>query len=322
MKLFRYITLSALCLVFVTEIARAQQEPMFTQYVYNTQLINPAYVGYKEALSITAHHRSQWVGFKGAPSTSTVSLYSPLKKNQLAVGAVLSHDKIGPSSETSLQGDVAYRLRLSNRATLSFGAKVSVGLYQVRLADLELSSDYYNLIGRDVPFDESFAYNTSGVILPNIGFGAYYYKKNYFLGISSPKMIPTKLEKKSSELYSLLEGTSQPTLYLQGGYLFDIDKDFKLQPTGLIKVTPYAPLSIGAFVNAIFIEKIRVGVFYHLQESGGAIVQYQLNDQIRVGYSADVAANKMISTNYGSHEVMFNYLFNYRRKRVIYPRYF
>lgn len=300
----------------------AQQEPMFTQYVYNTQLINPAYVGYKEALSITAHHRSQWVGFKGAPSTSTISLYSPLKKNQLAIGAVISHDKIGPSSESTLQGDLAYRLRLSNRATLSFGAKVSVGLYQVRLADLELSSDYYNLLGRDVPFDESFAYNTSGVILPNIGFGAYYYKKNYFLGVSAPKMIPTKLEKKSSELYSLLEGTTQPTLYLQGGYLFDIDTDFKLQPTGLIKITPYAPISIGAFVNAIFIEKIRVGLFYHLKETGGAIVQYQLNDQIRVGYSVDVAANKMISTNFGSHEVMFNYLFNYRRKRVIYPRYF
>ena len=321
MKIVRYISFILLFIAVLPEL-QAQQEPMFTQYVYNTQLINPGYVGYKEALSITAHHRSQWVGFKGAPNTSTISMYSPLKKNQLAVGAVLSHDKIGPSSQTSLQGDLAYRVRLSNQATLSFGTKISVGLFQVRLAELELSSDYYNLLGQNIVFDESFAYNTSGVILPNIGFGAYYYKKNYFLGVSSPRMIPTKLEKRGSELYQLLEGTTQPTLYIQGGYLFDIDKDFKLQPTGLIKMTPYAPVSVGAFVNAIFIEKIRVGIFYHLAESGGAIVQYQINDQIRVGYSADVATNRLISTNFGSHEVMFNYLFNYRRKKVIYPRYF
>lgn len=303
-------------------LAFAQQEPMFTQYIYNTQLINPGYVGYKEALSITAHHRSQWVGFQGAPHTSTISIYSPLKKQELAVGAVMSHDRIGPSRETSVQGDFAYRLRLSNRATLSFGAKVSVGLFQVRLADLDISSDYYNLINQPVPTDELFMYNTSGVILPNIGFGMYYYKKEYFLGISSPKMLQNKLEQRGTANYELLQGTSEPSLYLQGGYLFEIDRDFHLQPTGLIKMTLNAPISVGAFVNAIFAKNIRVGAFYHYNETAGAVFQYQLNDQIRVGYSFDVAASRMISTNFGSHEVMFNYLFNYRRKRVIYPRYF
>lgn len=321
MNQLRYI-LSIFLMLFFLGDAVAQQESMFTQFVYNTQLINPAYVGYKEALSITAHHRSQWVGFKGAPNTSTVSIYSPLKKQEIAIGAVMAYDKIGPSSEASLQADIAYRMRLSNRATLAFGAKVSAGLYQVRLSELDLTSNYYNLTGRPVQYDESFAYNTSGVILPNVGFGMYYYKKNYFLGISSPKMIQNKLEKRSSELYSLLEGTSRPTLYLQGGYLFEIDRDFKLQPTGIVKMTQNAPVSIGAFVNAIFIDKIRVGAFYHLFETGGAIVQYQLNDQMRVGYSIDLPVNKLITTNFGSHEVMFNYLFNYRRKRIVYPRYF
>ena len=131
MKMTRYISVLILFLAMGLS-AIAQQESMFTQFVYNTQLINPGYVGYKEALSITAHHRSQWVGFKGAPHTSTVSIYSPLKKKSLAVGATVSHDIIGPSSETQIQGDIAYRMRLSNRATISFGAKVSAGHYQVR----------------------------------------------------------------------------------------------------------------------------------------------------------------------------------------------
>jgi type IX secretion system PorP/SprF family membrane protein len=321
MKLIQYTSILLLSLLLSITVW-GQQESMFTQYVYNTQLINPGYVGYKEALSITAHHRSQWVGFEGAPHTSTVSIYSPLKKKAIAVGATISHDIIGPSSESSVQGDIAYRMRLSNRATLSFGAKVSVGLYQVRLTEVDLTSNYYNLLGQNVPFDEAFAYNTSGVVLPNIGFGAYYYKKNYFLGVSSPRMIQNKLEKRTSELYDLLEGTTRPTLYVQGGYLFDIDKDFKLQPTGIIRVTQNAPMSIGAFVNAIFIDKIRVGLFYHYLEAGGAIVQYQINDQMRVGYALDVPTNRLITTSFGSHEIMFNYQFNYRRRRVVYPRYF
>ena len=295
---------------------------MFTQYIYNTQVINPAYVGYREALSITAHHRSQWIGFKGAPSTQTVSIYSPLKKAELAVGAVLMHDKIGPSRETDLQFDLAYRVRLSNKATLSFGTKVSAGLYQINLAGLEISSDYYHLLNQTVPTDEMFLNNTSSLILPNIGFGAYYYKKLYFLGISSPKMLRHKLEKKDSFNYELLEGRTEPTLYIQGGYIFEIDKDFKIQPTGIIKATPNAPLSIGAFVSAILVDDIKVGVFYHVKETAGALIQYQINDQIRLGYSFDVATNRLISTNFGSHEVMFNYLFNYRRKRIVYPRYF
>lgn len=312
----------ALPALFLASNASAQQESMFTQFVYNTQVINPAYVGYREALSITAHHRSQWVGFKGAPSTQTISIYSPLKKQELAVGAVLQHDKIGPSRETSLQGDFAYRLRLTNKASLSFGAKVSAGLYQVNLAGVEISSDYYNLLNRPIPTDELYLYNTSGLVLPNIGFGAYYYKKLYFLGISAPKMLRHKLNKRNSTVYELLNGRTEPTLYLQGGYLFEIDKDFKFQPTGIIKITPNAPVSVGMFANAYFGKNIRTGVFYHIGETAGAIFQYQINDQIRLGYSFDVAASRLISTNFGSHEVMFNYLFNYRRKRIVYPRYF
>ncbi len=300
----------------------AQQESMFTQYIYNTQVINPAYVGYREALSITAHHRSQWIGFKGAPSTQTVSIYSPLKKAELALGAVLIHDKIGPTSETDLQFDFAYRVRLSNRATLSFGTKVSAGLYQLNLSGLDISSNYYHLLNQSVPTDELYMYNTTGLILPNIGFGMYYYKKLYFLGISSPKMLRNRLEKRNSANFELGQGRTEPTLYLQGGYLFEIDKDFKLQPTGLIKVTANAPLSVGLFMSAIFIEDIKVGAFYHFGETAGALVQYQINDQIRLGYSFDIATNRLISTNFGSHEIMFNYLFNYRRKRIVYPRYF
>jgi type IX secretion system PorP/SprF family membrane protein len=320
MKTLKY-SLAIMGLAFVWQ-ARAQQEPMFTQYVLNTQIINPGYVGYKEALNVTGVHRSQWVGFKGAPMTQTLSIYTPLKKRELAVGASLIHDKIGPTRQSEFQGDFAYRLRLSNRAMLSFGLKATVGLYQVSLTDLLYTSSQYDLLLQQPIPDEAFAANMRGLVLPNVGFGVFYFKRDYFVGLSSPKMIRNRLQKRSNELWDFTEGSTEPTVYLMGGYIFEINKELKFQPTALIKGTHGAPLSAGLFANLLIQKELKVGAFYHVGENFGALVQYQLNDQFRFGYSTDFAANRLIRTNFGSHEVLLNYTLNYRKKRIIYPRYF
>jgi len=302
--------------------ASAQQESMYTQFIYNTQVLNPAYTGYKEALSITAVHRSQWVGFKGAPNTQNISIYSPLKKRELAIGMSLMHDKIGTTRESNIQGDISYRFRLTNRAMLSFGLKFSAGLYQIALTELDYTSAFYDQLLEQNITDDSFAQNTKGLILPNVGFGVYYFRKEFFLGLSSPKMIRNKLERRNSDMFDFIEGSTEPTVYLMGGYLFDINKQLKFQPSGLIKGTMGAPLSVGLFANLLIQKEIKVGGFYHLGENFGGLIQYQLTEQFKCGYSMDFAANRLIRTNFGSHEVMLNYTLNYRKKRVVYPRYF
>jgi type IX secretion system PorP/SprF family membrane protein len=311
----RYIFLSIIAL-FLVASADAQQEAMFTQYVYNKQFYNPGYTGYMESLSATLQHRNQWVGFKGAPMTSIISIATPLQVDELAIGGSLMYDKLGPTSEAQISGDISYRIRLMNRTTLAFGAKLTAGLFQANLVDVALTSDYYNQA------DENFMFNQNGVFLPNAGFGVFYYGKDFYLGLSSPKMLRNRLEKKGSELYNVLEGRTEPTIYLSGGKTWNINRYVKFQPNMLIRGTFNAPLSVSAHAAVIYMDELQVGIFYNFKEVAGAVLQWQMDKNWRIGYSLDLPTSQLIRTNYGSHELMVNYTPGGKRKRIIYPRYF
>ena len=158
----------AICLLMassVGEVVLGQQDAITSQFTMNKLFINPGYAGYKEQGTLTLAHRNQWIGFKGAPMTTVISYDTPLKKNELAVGGGLMYDKVGPSSRLMLSGYFAYRLRLSNRATLSWGAVASASLYQANLTDLVLTSEHFGTT------DDAFMFNTKSLIIPNIGFG-------------------------------------------------------------------------------------------------------------------------------------------------------
>lgn len=310
----KYIT--AITLLLSCFGMNAQQEAMYTQFVYNKLDINPGYAGYKEILNFTALHRSQWIGFKGAPTTQSISFNMPLEVDELAIGGGIMHDKIGPSSEFSLSFDFAYRLRLTNRATLSFGAKATAGLFQANLMDLDLISDFYG------EQDEFFQYNPKSVFLPNVGFGMFYYKKDYFIGLSSPRMLRNSLTRESNELHEVLNGATEPTAYLMGGKVFKIDRDWKVLPAAIIKGTKNAPMSIATHVNVIYMDQLMTGIFYNYREVAGGLIQWQVNKQWKIGYSFDIATSSLIKTNYGSHELMVNFTASTRRKRIVYPRIF
>jgi type IX secretion system PorP/SprF family membrane protein len=310
----RYIT--ALVLVLFAATSIAQQEALYTQFVYNKLDINPGYAGYKEVMNFTALHRSQWIGFKGAPTTQSLSFNMPLELDELAIGGSLMHDKIGPSSEFSLSFDFAYRLRLTNRATLSFGAKATAGLFQANFTDLDLISDFY---GQQ---DEYFQYNPKAVFLPNVGFGAFYYKKDYFIGLSVPKILRNSLTREKNDLHEILNGRTEPTAYLMGGKVFKLDRDWKLLPAAIVKGTMNAPMSFAAHFNVVYMDQIMAGVFYNFQEVAGGLIQWQMNRQWKLGYSFDLATSSLIRTNYGSHELMVNFTVSTRRKRIVYPRIF
>ena len=301
--------------VLVTQVF-GQQSATSSQFVLNMLTVNPAYAGYKEQPVLMLHHRSQWVGFKGAPITSVVSFDMPLPKDEMAVGGSLTFDKIGPTSQLSLQSDFAYRFQMTRRSYISLGLKGGFDLYQSNLTDLDLISKYEG--GQD----DFFMANPKGVFLPNVGFGGLYYDRNTFFGVSIPRILRNQLDKKNSEAWNTMEGTQEPTVYMMGGKLFKIDRDYAFQPTVTVKATRNAPVSVGVYANLYIQKALRLGVFYHYNEIAGAIVQYEYGRRWKFGYSVDVAASRLITTNLGSHELLVSYVLTNKRKRIVYPRYF
>ncbi|MEO0404544.1 MAG: PorP/SprF family type IX secretion system membrane protein [Bacteroidota bacterium] len=296
--------------------AMAQQDAASSQFVLNMLTVNPAYAGYKEQPVMMLHHRSQWVGFKGAPITSIISFDTPLPKDQMALGGSLVFDKIGPTTQMTFQSDFSYRFQMSRRSYMSFGLKGGFDFYQVNLTDLDLISDYRGTQ------DDFFQQNPKGLLLPNVGFGALYYDRNSFLGVSIPRILRNQLDKKGSDAWMVMEGRQQPTIFLVGGKLWKVNRDYDFQPTISVKATQNAPVSVGLYANLYYRKALRLGVFYHYNEIAGAIVQYEYNRRWKFGYSVDVAASRLITTNLGSHEVLVSYVLTNKRRRVVYPRYF
>lgn len=289
---------------------------MQAQYVLNMLSVNPGYAGYRDKPVLALFHRSQWVGFDGAPSTQVLTFDSRLKKDELGIGGTIMFDRVGPTSALSLTANGAYHLQLDRRRTLSFGLKGTMTLYQMNLADLDLISDY------EGTEDEFFLANPKNLMLPNAGAGVFYYTQRSFIGLSAPKILRNQLDKRHTTAYSQMEGKEEPTLYLAAGKLWRLDRDYQFQPTIMIKATNNAPLSAGFYANLYIFDAFRVGVFYHLNEVAGALFQYEYEGKWKFGYSVDVAANRLIQTNYGSHELMLSYSLAPKRKRIIYPRYF
>lgn len=315
MNALKYILMVAVCW-FCAAQSQAQQEAMHAHFVNHMGIVNPGYTGYREAANISAIHRSQWVGFKGAPTTDYVVFDSPLQWDELAVGGSLMFDKIGPTTEMSLAGDFAYRLRLRNRSTLSFGVKGSLSMYQVNLMDLELISDHTG------GGDELFDYNPGNLYLPNLGFGMFYHNTDWFVGLSSPRMIRNTIGNKEQQVYEGLTGKTEPTYYLAGGKTFKLNRDFKVKVTSLTRATKNAPLSTGVFSSLLIMDQFDVGFMYFYKEVAGLYASWSPNKKLSFGYSVDFATNALIRTNYGSHELMLNYYLKSKRKRIIYPRYF
>lgn len=303
-------------LLLNTALLSAQQEPMSAQYIMNKLFVNPAYAGYKEAPQFALMHRSQWIGFEGAPMTQVLSFDMPLKRNEFAFGSTLMHDRIGPSTRMSVTLDFAYRFKLSNRGTLSFGLKGVADIYQSNITGLELASDYYNQV------DDAFLMNTEGLFLPNAGFGAYYYDRTSYFGVSIPRLLPNRLDKKGTIAFDLLNGRQEATIHIMAGKVWKINRQVKLQPNVIIRSAMNSPMSIALYGNVILLDQFTVGTFYSVSEAAGLLFQWQIDRRIRVGYSVDVPANRLIRTNFGSHELSVVYQMKSKRKRIVYPRYF
>ncbi len=304
-----------LALLGFTEM-KAQQTAMFGQFQYNMLELNPAYAGYRETFNITGIHRSQWVGFEGAPVTQTVSFNKPLRSaDEFAFGGAISHDKIGPTNSINVSADGAYRFKLGHgkeRTKLSLGLKASINRYQTNLTDVSIID----------PGDESFLRNERGVWLPNVGAGAFLYGRTYFVGLSAPKLLNNKLVNRGSSLHEYMEGREETTYYLTAGKVWKLKRHLKIYPAVLFKATKNAPVSGGAFLNFILMNEFKIGGYYNFKEVAGILGQWQVSKKLRVGYTVEMPVTSLFGTNLGSHEIMLNYSIRKGRTAIIYPKHF
>lgn len=288
----------------------AQQDAMFTHYMYNTQAVNPAYAGSRQALTITALHRSQWVSFPGAPTTQTLTLHTPVRRESIGLGLSVMNDKIGPVSTASMYVDFAYRIKLNERNDrLSFGLKGGFNLRQAKLSTLETEQASDPIFG-----------NISGQFMPNFGFGAYYQAQRFYLGVSTPKL----LQNKYTTISGGEQGAEQRHYFLIGGAMVKMNTDFEFRPTALVKMTPGAPVEADITAMFIYQQKMQAGVMYRTGDAAGLLIGMNALENLTIGYSFDWSfTNTTFRYNGGSHELMLRYDLVYKnRYKIKSPRYF
>lgn len=312
-RLFGTLCLVLACL-FSTSL-RAQQDAQYTQYMFNSLVINPAYAGTRDAISLTAIYRHQWAGFDGAPRSFSASIHSPVA-DKMGVGFFLETDKIGVHNRVSAYGSYAYRIPTSEKTQLSIGLDAGILYYTSNWADAPNPSN---------PNDPQLANNVSNVI-PNFGLGAYWYGDRYFVGFSVPHLLSNRLDDTD-----LLNYVSKYDMhyFLTGGYVFDMGESVKCKPTVLLKSVPSkAPLEADFNLNFLFKDTFWAGIGYHTGSGIAAILQYEFANNLRLGYAYDFNLNGLSNTNSGSHEIMLGWDFARAKKspkdkgKVLSPRYF
>ena len=284
-----------------------QQDPMYTQYMYNTLSVNPGYAGSRGALSLTGLVRTQWVGIKGAPDTQTLTVHSPIYNDNMGLGLSVVNDNVGPIHQTMLFADYSYSIQTTANAKLAFGLKAGVNVFQADLASLHPNQ------GGDPGI-----YNISNRLLPNVGVGLYYYSDKGYVGLSAPKLLEHNL--KTGEIS---ESKERRHYFIIGGYVFDLSENLKFKPSFLVKAVQGAPMSFDITANFLIKDKLGIGLAHRLDDSFSGLLQYYFTPQFRIGYAYDFTTTELRHYNSGTHEVMLGYDLFYRdNTRIRSPRFF
>jgi len=300
-----YIIISIFFISLFT--SNAQQLPQFTQYMYNTISINPAYAGSRDGFSLTALNRNQWAGLSGGPVTQTLSINTPLTNEKIGIGLSVINDKAGYEKYTYVYGDFSYTINVGANTTLAFGLKGGMSYY-----DLDEDLFVEPSVLTDPFFNDQFNKWT-----PNFGAGLYLSSQEWYVGLSAPKLINN--DNNDFNQYVALE---QVHYYLTGGYVFDLSDTWKLRPTALLKATKGAPLSFDMSGTVIFDEKLYLGATYRIDDAVGAFVDFQILPPLRIGYAYEYSVSDLRPYTSGSHEILLILELRSRNTKYKSPRFF
>jgi type IX secretion system PorP/SprF family membrane protein len=274
--------------------------------MYNTLSVNPAYAGSNQLLNVSSLFRQQWIGIEGAPMSQNLFLHTPIINKNIGIGLNFLNDKVGPINQTSVALDYSYSIKVNKKARLNIGMKAMMNYIQADLIHLKL----------DEVNDNNFAFNYYKVT-PNIGLGLYYHNDNGYVGISTPKIIETKISKNNTDATKL-----NRHYYIIGGYVFELNNRWKLKPAFLTKLTQNSPISVDLSLEAYYANRLSFGIMNRVKDSYGVLVGYRISDQLKVGMSFDQTISRLQNFNKGTYELFLSYDFLFKNDKIITPRYF
>lgn len=285
-----------------------QQEPQYTQYMYNTVTVNPGYAGTRGVTSLFGLHRSQWIGLDGAPRTTQFSIHSPVSRRGHGLGLSVVNDNIGPSRDTYINASFSYLLQLSDRTRLNLGLMGGGSFLEVDYNKLNLENNQDpNLTGKLNKFS------------PNVGVGAYLHSDSWYVGLSVPALLETSFYDDVQQSVA----REKMHFYLIGGYVFDLGPSVKFKPATLLKAVNGAPLSVDLSANFMFNENLTLGAAYRWDAAVSAMAGFNITPSLFVGYGYDWDTRRIGNYNSGSHEVFLRYEFIFSsRNRLHSPRFF
>jgi len=319
-KLIRIQLITAILLMGLNYGLKAQFDAMFTQYMFNESFINPAYAGSKEAMSLTLLHRQQWVGFNGRPVTTTFSFHGPVMDGKMGAGINVLTEQIGFLNRSLVYGSYAYRTQLSSQSHLAFGLMLGAENQLYSFKTLTLSPDEIHHAN-----DPNFNSSGNNLTSMNVGTGVYYSTPDFYAGFSIPRIIDNQaaFSLKSYKRYVVSRVQfSKMTLNLAVGKVFKINDELLFKTNALLKMVSNTPVQIDLGVNALIREQIWAGFSYRSKSSVSALLGMQVNPQFLVNYAYDFSTSTIQMYSSGSHEIALNYLFAYKGKKIINPRYF
>lgn len=300
------ILVAAAFLLVPQQNANAQQESQYTQYMYNTMAFNPAYTGSRGSLSMAGIYRDQWVGLDGSPRTLNFGISSPIGVKGVGLGLNFTSDKIGPSSQSFIEGDFSYTINVGEETKLAFGIRGGISLLDVDPSKLLIydPNDYH--------------LQRENYLSPRVGAGMYLYTDKWYVGLASPNFLETE----HFDDVKVSTATEKAHFYLIGGYVFDLSTDLKLKPAVLAKAVMGAPLSVDVSANLLLYERVTFGLAYRWDAAVSALVGFQVTDNIMVGYAYDYETTELNRYSNGSHEVFLRFELGTRYSGKVNPRFF
>ena len=298
-----------LIIVFFTISVKAQQDPQYTQYMYNMSIINPAYAGSYNALTLNFLGRWQQAGNGGASRTLSMAMSAPVGKN-VGLGLSIVTDEIGPVEEQNVFGDFSYTLQISEKGYLALGLKAGFTFFNICLPCL-------NIVNEN---DAAFTNQNVNKVKPNFGIGTFYYTDKFYVGVSIPNFLQT--------LHFLDKGDQERSaseikhFFLSSGYVFNVSNDIKLKPSIMLKASEGAPISIDFSGNVLLYDKFELGLSYRLNQSISALINVRASNRLRVGYAYDYIVTNLGNFKSGSHEVFVLFNFDFKKLKIRSPRFF
>jgi len=308
MKINLYKTSLAFLLLFLSMEATAQQDPGYTQYMYNPLTVNSGYTGATGTLEAVLIHRSQWTGIDGAPATQSFTLHSPLANDRIGLGFSAVNDNLGPSNELYLDANFSYTLLLSYTTRLALGVKAGARMLNVDWQKGRFYDDADVLLNS----------NIDNKLTPSIGAGAYLYGEKWYVGTSIPNFIQNDYYDDVKESINV----ERLHYYLVAGYVFDLADHIKFKPAMLGRVVSGAPISVDVSANFLFNEKFSIGAGYRWEDSVSVLAGFQLNSNFFVGYSYDYTTTDLNKYNDGSHEIVLRFQLSPKSNQIKSPRFF